>query len=150
MFTFSRRFGRYILLLTKTMMLYTMENTKNQGIVSMKFSLPDLRKKIFFISVLALSDTLFLVIQLITLGLLESVNEYEFSKSILFGTPVIVPLRNFAYICSIYFIVLLTIERFIVICHQHKVQDISTMDFLTSSFNPMLFIPKLQPQTFQP
>ena len=116
-------------------MLYTMENTKNQGIVSMKFSLPDLRKKIFFISVLALSDTLFLVIQLITLGLLESVNEYEFSKSILFGTPVIVPLRNFAYICSIYFIVLLTIERFIVICHQHKVQDISTLDFLTPSFN---------------
>ena len=149
MFTFSRRFGRYILLLTKTMMLYTMENTKNQGIVSMEFSFPDLKKH-FFVSVLALSDTLFLIIQLITLGLLESVNEYEFSKSVQFGRPVILPIRNFAYICSIYFIVLLTIERFIVICHQHKVQDISTLDILTSSFNSMLFIPKLQPQTFQP
>ena len=92
-------------------------------------------KKKNFISVLALSDTLFLIIQLITLGLLESVNEYEFSKSVQFGRPVILPLRNFAYICSIYFIVLLTIERFIIICHQHKVQDISTLDFLTPSFN---------------
>ena len=93
-----------------------------------------------------MSDTLFLIIQLITLGLLESVNEYEFSKSIQFGRPITLPLRNFAYICSIYFIVLLTIERFIVICHQHKVAENFYLIFFNTKPQPQA----LHPQAFDP
>ena len=66
-----------------------------------------------------------MLIQFVTVGLVESVYEYGFSKSITLGTPVLLPLRNFAYICSIYFIILLTTERYIAICHQHKTYLIS-------------------------
>ena len=56
--------------------------------------------------------------QFITLGLVESVNKYEFTASIHLTSPFMVPLKGFAYISSVYLTILLTIERYIVICHQ--------------------------------
>ena len=71
-----------------------------------------------FITVIGIFDTLFVLSQFITLGLVELVNKYEFTASIHLTSPFMVPIKGFAYISSVYLTILLTVERYIVICHQ--------------------------------
>lgn len=47
-------------------------------------------------------------------------DKYEFRSSIDLTSPLMEPTKGVAYTCSIYLTILLTIERYIAICHQRK------------------------------
>ena len=62
-----------------------------------------------------MSDTLFLVAQIISVGLKEAAGAGGLYDALDLTLPVTHPLKGFAYICSIYLLILLTFERFIAI-----------------------------------
>ena len=37
--------------------------------------------------------------------------------------PVTYPLKAFAYVCSIYLLILLTFERYVILCHLNRIED---------------------------
>jgi len=66
------------------------------------------------------TDTLFLVVQIISVGLLSAAGP---NSDLDLAKPVTYPLRGFAYICSIYLLILLTFERYVVLCHLNRIED---------------------------
>ena len=74
----------------------------------------------YVFTVIGIFDTIFLISQLITLGLVESVDKYEFRSTIDLTSPLMEPTKGVAYTCSIYLTILLTIERYIAICHLRR------------------------------
>ena len=56
---------------------------------------------------------MFLVATIISVGLVEAAGPGELSDALDLVTPIAYPLKGFAYICSIYLLILLTFERYI-------------------------------------
>ena len=76
------------------------------------------------------ADTLFLVAEIIGVGFPEAAGPNSgLYHALNLAKPVTYPLKGFAYTCSIYLLILLTIERYIV-CHSlkrnsfHRIEDI--------------------------
>ena len=63
---------------------------------------------------------MYLLIQVIQYGLREVVYKKEYSNAIKFVFPVTYPVDSFLNICGIYTTVLLTVVRYIAICHRDK------------------------------
>ena len=65
-----------------------------------------------------------MVVQIISVGLLSAAGP---NSDVYYGLdlakPVTYPLRGFAYICSIYLLILLTFERYVVLCHLNRIED---------------------------
>ena len=101
------------------------------------------KQNILIISVLGLFDTLFLTTQFTQVGLRhvecdvgfhlnpECKGNENFQWFIRSSIRVLNFLSPFAYTCSIYLIILVTIERYIIICHTW----VSSKPFLASSSN---------------
>jgi len=65
--------------------------------------------------VIGITDTLFLVAKIISVGLVEAAGPGGLSDALDLTLPITHPLQGFAYICSMYLLILLTFERFIAI-----------------------------------
>ena len=64
---------------------------------------------------IGITDTLFLVAKIISVGLKEAAGAGGLYDALDLTLPITHPLQGFAYICSIYLLILLTFERFIAI-----------------------------------
>ena len=64
-----------------------------------------------------------MVVQIISVGLIAAAGP-DNSEALNLAKPITYPLRGFAYTCSIYLLILLTFERYVVLCHLHRIEDI--------------------------
>ena len=74
----------------------------------------------YYFLALGTFDSIYLLIQVFQLGLTEVVYQNEYSNAIRLVSPVTHPIDSFLYICGIYTMVLLTVVRYIAICHRDK------------------------------
>ena len=65
-----------------------------------------------------------MVIQIISVGLLTAAGpKSKVYEAFDLTRPVAYPLRGFAYTCSIYLLILLTFERYVILCHLNRIED---------------------------
>jgi len=77
------------------------------------------------LSALGIFDSIYLLIQVIQLGLGEIVHKKEYGNAIKFVSPITHPVESFLYIGGMYTMVLLTVVRYIAICHRDKAHLVS-------------------------
>ena len=68
-------------------------------------------------SVLAIFDSLFVFVQVINIGFVETLSSNELNKFLTKVAPLLGPMQAFFYTCSVYMTVLLTVVRYIAVCH---------------------------------
>ena len=95
----------------------------------------DLYPPLFFsLPALGVSDSLFVLNRLVVVGMKNFADYYyneesEFSKAIQLSWPLMIPFRYIFYTCSEYLTVLLTLNRYIVVCQpkfSHHMESLKT------------------------
>ena len=63
---------------------------------------------------------MFVFVQVIDIGLVETLSSNDLNEVLRKAVPLLSPIQAFFYTCSIYITILLTVVRYIAVCHHNK------------------------------